>query len=448
MTMTTRLACFTRKAAAEPHTRFTALMGLVFDPEGLHASFERQPGRRAPGVDRMRKADYAEGLTERITDLSGRVRRLGYRPQPVRRIYVPKGRGRRRALGIPCFEDRLVQDRLSLVLQSIWEPEFLDCSYGFRPGRSAHDALRRLAEVITNGQTQWVVEADIKGFFDRVSHAHLMRFLEHRITDPNFLRTIRRFLKAGVMEDGVVSASEEGTPQGGLVSPALANIYLHYVLDLWFEKRYRKSCQGKAYLVRYCDDFVVCFDWESDARRFLAALAERLGQFDLEVEPSKTQVLRFGSAAPRHCHRDGHRRPQTFSFLGLTHYVGRSRRGRFVIGRRTEAARFCGKLKVLNKRLRRLRVKGGRAMMEYYRRHVQGHIRYYGVSGNYQRLARYVEHANRLLFKWLNRRSQRRSLSWERFGVLLDGGLAPRVHIVHNLYPTPLWMTQAGSRMV
>ena len=217
--MTTRLACFTRKAAEEPHTWFTALMGLVFDPEGLHASFERQRGRRAPGVDGMRKVDYAEGLTERITDLSGRVRRLGYRPQPVRRVYVPKGRGRRRALGIPCFEDRLVQDRLSMVLQRIWEPEFLECSYGFRPGLSAHDALRRLAEVITNGRTQWVVEADIKGFFDRVSHEHLMRFLEHRIADPNFLRIIRRFLKAGVMEDGMVSASEEGTPQGGLMTP-------------------------------------------------------------------------------------------------------------------------------------------------------------------------------------------------------------------------------------
>jgi RNA-directed DNA polymerase len=198
--------------------------------------------------------DYAEGLEERLTDLSARLRRLGYRPKPVRRVYIPKGDGHYRPLGIPSFEDRLVQDRLSRILQAIWEPQFCDCSYGFRPGRSAHDALARVAEIITCEQTQWVVEADIQGFFDHVSHDPLMRFLEHRIADPVILRTVRRFLKAGVMEDGAFIASEEGTPQGGLVSPVLANIYLHYVLDLWFEKRYANSCQGKAHLVRFADD--------------------------------------------------------------------------------------------------------------------------------------------------------------------------------------------------
>ncbi len=217
--MATRLARFTQKAHAEPHTRFTALMGLVFDPEGLHASFERQDGRKAPGVDGMRKADYAAGLDDRISDLSDRLRRLGYRPEPVRRVYIPKGDGRYRPLGVPCFEGRLVQDRLSLILQAIWEPEFRECSYGFRPGRSAHDALRRVAEVVTTERTQWVVEADIKGFFDHVSHTHLLRFLEQRIADPKFLRLIRRFLKAGVMEDGAFRTSDAGTPQGGLVTP-------------------------------------------------------------------------------------------------------------------------------------------------------------------------------------------------------------------------------------
>ena len=214
--MTTRLIRFTQRARAEPKCRFNALMGLMYDPEGLHASFERQAGNKAPGVDGIRKADYEQGLDERITDLSSRVRRLGYRPQPTRRVYIPKGGSGWRPLGVPCFEDRLVQDRLSLVLQAIWEPEFRECSYGFRPGRSAHDALRRVAEVITNERTQWVVEADIKGFFNHVSHDHLVRFLEHRIADPCLLRIMRRFLKAGVMEDGAVWASEEGTPQGGL----------------------------------------------------------------------------------------------------------------------------------------------------------------------------------------------------------------------------------------
>ena len=445
--MTTRLARFTQRARELRRGRFTSLMGLLFDPEGLRASFERQDGSKAPGVDGMRKEDYAEGLEGRLADLSGRLRRLSYRPKPVRRVYIPKGDGRYRPLGIPSFEDRIVQDRLSLILQAIWEPEFCECSYGFRLGRSAHDALRRIAEIITKEHTQWVAEADVKGFFDHVSHGHLMRFLEHRIADPRFLRILRRFLKAGVMEDGVVSASEEGTPQGGLVSPVLANIYLHYVLDLWFEKRFGKSCRGKAYLVRYADDFIACFEDEEDARRFLPELAERLAAFDLEVEPRKTSVWRFGSEAERECRRDGWRRPAIFSFLGFTHFVSRSRQGHFVVGRKTEGKRFCKKLKLLNQRLRALRVEGGRAMMAHVESHLRGHIQYYGVSGNTRRLRSYFFRACRLLCKWLNRRSQRRSITWARFWPIISSRM-PYPRIVHNLYPKPLWMAQTGSRMV
>lgn len=394
----------------------------------------------------MRKGEYGTGLDERLEELSARLRRLGYRPKPVRRTYIPKGDGRYRPLGIPSFEDRLVQDRLSRILQAIWEPEFRDCSYGFRPGRSAHDALRRVAEVITNEGTQWVVEADIKGFFDHVSHAHLVRFLEHRIADPRLLRIVQRFLKAGVMEDGVFTASEEGTPQGGLVSPVLSNIYLHYVLDLWFERRFARGCAGRAYLIRYADDYVACFAQEADARRFLMQMSERLAQFDLEVEPSKTAILRFGSQALGGKARDVEG-PRTFSFLGFTHYVGRSRRGRFVVGRKTDAKRMRKKLKQFGQRLRSLRVQGGMAMVVYASRHLRGHIQYYGVSGNSRGMASYVYHATHLLHKWLNRRSQRRSLNWRRFGQSIRP-LLPKARIRHNLYPTPWWMTQAGSRMV
>ena len=444
--MNTRLERFTLKARQEPQTRFNALMGLLFDPEGLRESFERQDGTKAPGVDGMRKGEYGTGLDERLEELSARLRRLGYRPKPVRRTYIPKGDGRYRPLGIPSFEDRLVQDRLSRILQAIWEPEFRDCSYGFRPGRSAHDALRRVAEVITNEGTQWVVEADIKGFFDHVSHAHLVRFLEHRIADPRLLRIVQRFLKAGVMEDGVFTASEEGTPQGGLVSPVLSNIYLHYVLDLWFERRFARGCAGRAYLIRYADDYVACFAQEADARRFLMQMSERLAQFDLEVEPSKTAILRFGSQALGGKARDVEG-PRTFSFLGFTHYVGRSRRGRFVVGRKTDAKRMRKKLKQFGQRLRSLRVQGGMAMVVYASRHLRGHIQYYGVSGNSRGMASYVYHATHLLHKWLNRRSQRRSLNWRRFGQSIRP-LLPKARIRHNLYPTPWWMTQAGSRMV
>jgi group II intron reverse transcriptase/maturase len=422
-------------------------MGMLYDPEGLNASFERQAANKAPGVDGIRKAEYADGAAERVADLSARLRRLGYRPKPVRRVYIPKASGKgRRALGVPSFEDRIVQDRASLILQAIWEPEFRDCSYGFRPGRNAHQALKRLAEIIAVERTQWLVEADIKGFFDHVTHSHLRRFLAHRIADPRFQRIIDRFLKAGVMEDGVFSASEQGTPQGGLVSPALANIYLHYVLDVWFEKRFAGSCRGRAYLVRYADDFVACFHLEEDAKRFMVELNHRLAAFDLEAEPTKTRLLRFGDQARAQCKREGLRRPGTFSFLGFTHFIGRTRSGRFVVDRKTQGERIRKKLKVLNVRLAALRTHGGKAMVAYVNRHLQGHIQYFGVSGNSRSLQQYAYHAGRLLFKWLNRRSQRRSMAWDRFNQVVAPHL-PRPRIIHNLYPTLPWMTQAGSRM-
>jgi group II intron reverse transcriptase/maturase len=445
--MATDLIRFTQWARESPQRQYTALMGMLYDPEGLNASFERQAANKAPGVDGMRKAEYADGAAERLTELSARLRRLGYRPKPVRRVYIPKASGKgRRALGVPSFEDRIVQDRASSILQAIWEPEFRDCSYGFRPGRDAHQALRRLAEIIAVKHTQWIVEADIKGFFDHVTHAHLLRFLAHRIADPRFLRIIDRFLKAGVLEDGMLSASEQGTPQGGLVSPALANIYLHYVLDVWFEKRFAKSCRGKAYLVRYADDFVACFNLEEDAKRLMEELNHRLAEFDLEAEPTKTRLLRFGDQARAQCKQEGLRRPQTFNFLGLTHFVGRTRSGRFVVGHRTQGERIRKKLKALNVRLAALRTHGGKVMVAYVRRHLQGHIQYFGVSGNSRSLQQYVYQAGRLLFKWLNRCSQRRSVTWGRFNHVVVRHL-PRPRIIHNLYPTLPWMTQAGSRM-
>lgn len=446
--MTTQLTRFTQWARESPQRTYNSLSGMLFDTAGLHASFERQAANKAAGVDGVRKAQYGgDGLVARLDNLSTRLRHLGYRPKPVRRVYIPKSNGSRRALGIPSFEDRIVQDRTSLILQAIWEPEFRECSYGFRPGRNAHQALKRLTEIITVERTQWIVEADIKGFFDNVNHDHLKRFLAHRISDTRLLRIIDRFLKAGVLEDGVVSASEQGTPQGGLVSPVLANIYLHYVLDMWFEKRYAKTCHGTAQLVRYADDFVACFQWESDAKRFLQELKSRLAQFDLEAEPSKTAIHRFGHLAQTRCKLEGHRRPQTFNFLGFTHYVGRSRKGNFVVGHKTQRDRIQKKLKELNVRLASLRVRGGKAMMEYAHRHLQGHIQYFGVSGNSRSLRQYRHQVQRLLFNWLNRRGQRRSCNWQRFGEAMESYL-PRTRIVHNLYPSLPWMTQTGSRMV
>jgi RNA-directed DNA polymerase len=445
--MTTQLVCFTQWAKQSPQPHYNALMGMLCNPQGLRESFDKQAGNKATGIDGVRKQDYAQNVDARLAELSRRLRGLSYRPQPVRRVYIPKANGKTRPLGIPSFEDRIVQDRLAAILQAIWEPEFRDCSYGFRPGRNAHQALKRLGEIITLERTQWLVEADIKGFFDHVAHDWMMRFLAHRITDPVLLRVIQRFLKAGILEDGQFYASEAGTPQGGLVSPVLANIYLHYVLDMWFEKRFARHCRGRAYLVRYADDFVACFSHEEDAQHFRQALSERLAQFALEVEPSKTRLMCFGSQSKRLCTQRADRKTPTFDFLGFTHFVGKSRRNHFVVGRKTQSSRMARKLKEVGQRLAQLRPSGGQAMMDYTRRHLQGHLAYYSVSGNSRSLRAYVYCVSRVLFKWLNRRSQRRSINWVRFNRVLKGWL-PKVHIQHNLYPAPLWKTQAGSRMV
>jgi RNA-directed DNA polymerase len=429
--MTTKQARFTQSEVKQSQRRYTSLMGMLFNVDGLKTSFDRQPGNKAVGVDGISKADYASNLVDNLADLSVRVRRMGYRPKPAKRVYIPKANGGRRPLGIPSFEDRVVQDRLSGILQMIWEPEFCECSFGFRPNKSAHDALKQLNHIIVKERTQWVVEADIKGFFDRVHHQHLMRFINHRIGDSNLQRVIQRFLKAGILEDGMFHDTDEGTPQGGLVSPVLANIYLHYVLDLWFEQRFAKGCQGKAFLVRYADDFVACFENEADARRYEQSLKQRLAQFALEVEPTKTALIRFGDLAPMLCKRDGDRRPHTFNFLGFTHYM-ELKRGRATLGRKTQRQRVSKGLKALGARLRTLRIEGTGAMQEYVCLHLRGHIQYFGVRGNSRSVRTYVYRVERLLFKWINRRSQRRSFNWPPYHDWIRSWF-PRPRIVHAL---------------
>ena len=337
-------------------------------------------------------------------------------------------------LGVPAFEDRIVQDRLSQILQAIWEPEFLDCSFGFRPNRGALNVLKRMDGILMKERTNFVFEADIKGFFNHVDHEWLLRFLKHRIKDERFVRTIQRFLKGGIMEDGVTRACEEGTPQGGLISPVLSNIYLHYVLDLWFERKFAKSCLGKAFLVRYADDFLVFFEYEQDALHFKDALCLRLRKFNLEIEPTKTQMLPFGVRNSACISRKERTSPRTFNFLGFTHFITRSRKGRLIVGRKTQRERMWRKLKELKIKIRELRTEGTHAMVDYMILHVRGHLAYYGVSGNMKSLERYCWHVRGLLFKWLNRRSQRRSLTWDKFSLFLKKKKFPLPRIVHSIY--------------
>jgi len=424
------------KAGKEPKLCFTSIYHFVTDESNLHASYrDIEPGK-APGIDGVTKEGYGEDLGKNITDLAQRLARLGYRPAPVLRVYIPKpGSDKKRPLGIPCFEDKLVQKAVARVLEQIYEVDFLDCSYGYRPGRTCHQALDELGRTIQRKKVSYVVESDIRGFFDHVNHEWLIKFLGLRIGDKRVLRLIWRMLKGGVMEDGLTHASEEGTPQGGSLSPLLSNVYLHYVLDLWFERRFRKQCRGEAYYYRFADDFLACFQYREDAERFLAEMRERLGKFHLEAEATKTKLLKFGRFARGDAERAG-KRPETFTFLGFTHYCGQTRQGVFKVKRRTSKKKFRAKLREMKAWLKETRChqKAG-ALLRLAKAKLQGHLNYYAITDNGPMCASYRHQVEQLLYKWLNRRSQRRSYTWAQLRDALAWVGWPSVCIEHNLCP-------------
>lgn len=351
----TKLHRIAEKARKTPEFKFTSLYHLM-DKELLRECFKRLRKDAAAGIDEVTKEMYADDLDANLSNLIDRLHKMAYTPQPVRRKYIPKpGSAKQRPLGIPCFEDKLVQAGMVRILEAVYEQDFIEDSYGFRPGRSCHAALRALSATVEGKPVNHIVEADIKGFFDNVSQEWMLKFLAHRIGDQRVQRMVKRFLKAGVAEDGSITVSDEGTPQGGVISPLLANIYLHYTLDLWFEKVVRKKCTGFARMIRYCDDFVVCFQYRTDAEKFRRDLRMRLGKFGLEVEPTKTNVMEFGRFATQNAKARGER-PATYDFLGFTHYCGTRRDGKgFRMKRTTARKRFTAKLKVFKEWLKKAR---------------------------------------------------------------------------------------------
>ena len=434
----TKLRRIAEKARKEPSFRFTSLYHLM-NEEHLRECFQRLRKNAAAGIDNLTKEMYAENLDTNLQELVERLHHMAYRPQPVRRKYIPKpGSDKQRPLGIPCLEDKLVQAGLVRILETVYEQDFLADSYGFRPGRSCHQALRALSDTVESGAVNHIVEADIKGFFDHVNQEWLMKFLEHRIGDQRVLRMVRRFLKAGVAEDGNVTVSDQGTPQGGVISPLLANIYLHYVLDLWFEKVHSKSCAGAARLIRYADDFVVCFQYQLDAERFRRELRMRLEKFGLEVEPIKTRVVEFGRYAVRNAKGRG-ARPGTFDFLGFTHYCSTRRDGSgFRMKRVTARKRFTAKLIIFKEWLKKARNLKTNELWKIASAKLRGHYNYYGVTDNYRGLIRFEQAVNRLLFKWLNRRGKRRCLNWEEFNEMLKRFPLPKPRIVVSMFVFPV----------
>jgi RNA-directed DNA polymerase len=420
-------------ASRDRKMRFTNLLHHI-TPELLQASFHELKKQAAPGIDGMTWDAYAVDFERRIADLHTRIHRGTYRTQPSKRGWIPKLDGRMRPLGIAALEDKIVQQAVRTVLECIYEVDFRGFSYGFRPGRSGHRALDALYMGICKQKVNWILDADIRGFFDNIDHAWLLKFLEHRIADRRILRLVKKWLRAGVSEHGEWSPTKVGTPQGSVISPLLANVFLHYVLDLWMEAWRKRHAKGEVIIVRYADDFVIGFREESDARRCLQALRERFAKFGLELHPEKTRLIQFGRYAAERRSERGLGPPETFDFLGFTHICGKTRKGDFTIRRISTSKRMRNKLQELKQSLRRKmhmdRMEVGPWLSSVYR----GWCNYHAIPGNYDRLRQFQTAIQKLWLGTLRRRSQRgRSLTWEKFSRLTRHWL-PTPRILHP-YP-------------
>ncbi len=428
------LARVREKAREDRELRFTTLWHHVYDTRQLCEAYFGLTRRSAPGIDGETWKTYGQDLEANLEDLSGRLQRGAYRAKPVRRVHIPKGDGRQRPIGVPSLEDKIVQRATTEVLNAIYETDFVGFSYGFRPGRSAHDALDAVAVGLERKKVNWVLDADIRGFFDSMSHEWLEKFVEHRISDKRVVRHLKKWLKAGVLEDGRLTHAEKGSPQGGSISPLLANIYLHYVLDLWVQQWRRRHSGGDMVIVRYADDFIVGFEHRTDAERFLEELTERFRQFCLELNPDKTRLIEFGRFAAERRNKRGGGKPDTFDFLGFTHYVGKTRQGHFRVKRRTAGKRMREKLKDISRELRRRMHLPIPEQGRWLRSVVNGWFRYYAVPFNFDALNRFRHQVARRWNKALRRRSQRGQMPWTRFERLRAKWL-PRPRILHP-YPS------------
>jgi group II intron reverse transcriptase/maturase len=439
--------------------RFTALLHHV-NPDTLRLAFYALKRKAAPGVDGVRWDDYAAELEARLADLHGRIHRGAYRPQPSRRVYIPKADGRerpprdkpvgRRLTAIAALEDKIVQGAVVMVLNAIYEEDFLGFSYGFRPGRGPHDALDALTVGITRRKVNFILDADIRSFFDTVSQDWLIRFVEHRIGDKRIVRLIRKWLRAGVLEDGAVTVGDRGTGQGSVISPLLANIYLHYVLDLWAERWRRQEAAGDMIIVRYADDVVAGFEREADASRFLEAMRARFAAFSLSLHPDKTRLIEFGRHAAAQRAQRGLGKPETFAFLGFTFISGKSRTGKFLIHRKSRRDRVRAKLKEVKEELRRRMHGPIREQGEWLKQVVSGFSNYHAVPTNVRTLVAFRYHVIDLWRRTLRRRGHKHRMTWERIGKFADHWL-PKPRILHP-WPNqrvavkhPRWEPYAGK---
>ena len=425
-------------ARREPDFQFTSLAHLL-NVEYLRDCYESLNRNRAVGIDNVSWEEYGGELDENLELLVSRLKRKKYKPKPARRVYIPKSKTEKRPLGISALENKIVERGITWILESIYEQDFLNCSYGFRPKRDSHQALKELNDLIMFQPVNHIVEADIKGFFDNVSHEKLLDFIRIRVKDTTLLNLIKKFLKAGYVDDGILVRSDTGTPQGSILSPILANIFLHYVLDTWFEKTVKSHVRGYCEIVRYADDFVCVVRYADDARRIERGLKNRFNRYGLEIHPAKSRKISFGRFERGNA-KSENRRANTFDFLGFTHYCDRSRKGSFKVGRKTSRKKYTAKCKAMNAWLKAIRnqVKT-KEWWKILKAKLRGHYQYYGVSENSDDIGRFYKATVRLVRKWMNRRSQKRKMNWDRFTKYLEHYPLPKPKIMHSFYVSPVW---------
>ena len=432
--MATKLDRISELSASNPKMVFTSLYHLI-NADLLRECHNDLDGDKAAGVDNVTKAEYEANLEDNLYDLVERLKRKNYKPQPSLRVYIPKADGKMRPLGMAAYEDKLVQSALGRILMAVYEPKFRNSMFGYRPNLGQHDALKELHRQIESGKTNYVVDADVKGFFNNMTHERILELIGFRIADPNILWLIKKTLTAGVVEDNKWQPTIKGSEQGNLASPVISNIYMHYALALWFDTVFKKDCRGECGLVIFADDFVGTFQYKEEAEKFLVSTQERFALFGLELEPTKTRLVEFGRFAEPNRKNRGEGMPDTFDFLGLTHFCSKSHKtGKFRLKRRTARKKFRLKLKEMNlwlKQNRHLRLK---ELTSKLNQKLRGHYQYYGITDNYKSMDNFLYQVNRMLFKWLNRRSQRKSYTWEGYAELLKIFPLARPRIYVNIY--------------
>ena len=431
--MGTKLERIAEISAQSKRPNFTSLYHLI-NAELLKQCHRELDGKKAVGIDEVTKEKYSEALDSNIEDLVLRLKNKAYKPLPTRRVFIPKQNGKLRPLGIVAYEDKIVQLALKKVLEAVYEPRFLNCMYGFRPKRGCHEAVKDVYQHLSHGKINYIVDADVKGFFDHIDHEWMMKFIEWHIKDPNILWLIRKYLKAGVMVDGVYEDTEEGTIQGGNISPTLANIYMHNVLTLWFKLVIQKEVKGECFLVNYADDFVAGFQYKSEAEMYYAKLKERMAYFNLELEDSKSRLIEFGRFAEQNRKAKGLGKPETFDFLGFTFFMGKSRKGYPLPKVKTSRKKFEKSLKSFKTWLYANKEQPARMIVSQLNVKLVGYYRYYGVSFNSFKLGAFLHRVQQFLHKAMNRRGCRRTYTWNGFVDMLKVYPLAKPKIYYALY--------------